>query len=228
MKDEEIINNEENLENQGDFNKKEVPLITRDENSITDHFETVPFEEDDISEPEVTYVESTEDGEAMPSKDVVKKLREELKAVRKEKEEYLTGWQRAKADYVNLNKELDLARINISIITREKMVDKLLPALDSFEMAFGNKEHWGTLDKEWRMGIESIHSQLIKGLENSGIEKIDQVEVPFDPSIHQSISMVKTDNEKKDHTVEKVLQVGYKIGERVIRPAKVTIYEFKK
>lgn len=176
---------------------------------------------------DLDFVDSTEDGEALPTKDIVKKLREEMKVVRKEKEEYLTGWQRAKADYVNLQKELDLARINISVITREKMTEKLLPALDSFEIAFSNKEHWETLDKEWRLGIESIHSQLMKGLESSGIEKIDEQDIAFDPSIHQSVSVVETGDESKDHTVEKVLQVGYKIGERVIRPAKVVIYEFK-
>lgn len=179
-------------------------------------------------EPDMTYVETTEDGDDLPTKDVTKKLREELKTARKEKEEYLTGWQRAKADYVNLQKELDLARMNVSILTKEKMVDKLLPALDSFEMAFSNKEHWEKIDKDWQNGITSIYQQLISGLEKSGIEKIYEIEVPFDPSIHQSISVVDTDDQDKDHTVEKVLQVGYKIGERVIRPAKVTIYEYKK
>jgi molecular chaperone GrpE len=177
---------------------------------------------------DLTFTESTEDGEALPTKDVVKKLREEIKKLQKEKEEYLTGWQRAKADYVNLQKELDLARINISILTKEKMTEKLLPALDSFEMAFANKDHWETLDKDWRAGIESIYQQFISGLTNSGIEKIDGCDIPFDPSIHQSISVAHTDDESKDHTIEKVLQVGYKIGERVIRPAKVTIYEYKK
>ena len=173
-------------------------------------------------------VESTEDGEELPVKDVTKKLREEIKKLQKEKEEYLTGWQRAKADYVNLQKELDLARINVSVLTKEKMTEKLLPALDSFEMAFANKDHWETLDKDWRAGIESIYQQFISGLTNSGIEKIDGCDIPFDPSIHQSISVVHTDDESKDHTLEKVLQVGYKIGERVIRPAKVIIYECKK
>jgi len=177
---------------------------------------------------DLIFVDSTEDGEALPTKDVVKKLREDLKVCRKEKEEYLTGWQRAKADYVNLQKELDLARINVSILTKEKMVMKLLPALDSFEMAFSNKEHWEKIDKDWQDGITSIYQQLISGLDNSGIEKIDKSEVPFDPNIHQSISIVETDDETKDHTVEKIIQVGYRIGERVIRPAKVTIFEFHK
>ena len=189
-------------------------------------------EEKDIKQEEgiddVTFVESTEDGEALSSKDVTKKLREDLKICRNEKEEYLTGWQRAKADYINLQKELDLMRFNISILTKEKMVEKLLPALDSFEMAFTNKEHWEKIDKDWQNGIISIYQQFISGLINSGIEKIDQEDIPFDPSIHQSINAVPTDDESKDHTVEKILQIGYKIGDRVIRPAKVTIFEFKK
>jgi len=179
-------------------------------------------------------VESTEDGDALPAKDVTKKLREEIKKLQKEKEEYLTGWQRAKADYINLQKELDIARVNVSLLTKEKMVEKLLPALDSFEIAFNNKEHWNTLEKEWREGIESIHSQLMSGLSDSGIEKISEINVPFDPNIHQSISVVETNQKDQDHTVENILQVGYKIKDfstekagRVIRPAKVTIYEYK-
>ena len=56
-------------------------------------------------------VESTEDGEALPVKDITKKLREDIKKLQKEKEEYLTGWQRAKADYVNLQKELGLIKL---------------------------------------------------------------------------------------------------------------------
>ena len=189
----------------------------------TEKKEAEPAEE----ESEVFEFEFNEDGEE-DLKKTLKKLRADFKACKNEKEEYLTGWQRAKADYVNLQKELDLARTNVSILTKEKMVDKLLPALDSFEMAFSNKEHWEKIDKDWQNGITSIYQQLLSGLEKSGIEKIYEIEVPFDPSIHQSISIVETDDEAKDHTVEKVLQIGYKIGDRVIRPAKVTIYEHKK
>lgn len=183
---------------------------------------------DESIESDISYVESTEDGEALPTKDVVKKLREDLKLCRKDKEEYLVGWQRAKADYINLQKELDLARINISVVTKQKMVEKLLPAFDSFEMAFANKESWEKVDKEWRAGVESIYQQIMSGLVNSGIDKIEEDGVLFDPNIHQSISIVETDDESKNHTIEKVLQVGYKIGDRIIRPAKVTIYEYKK
>jgi len=182
----------------------------------------------DIEGNDVTYVESTEDGETMPAKDVAKKLREQIKVLQKEKEEYLTGWQRAKADYINLQKELSSIHAHTSILTKEKVVEQLFPALDSFEMAFANLEHWEKLDKEWQDGMKSIYKQFLAGLLNSGITTIEESGIPFDPSIHQSISVVPTDDESKDHTVEKVLQIGYKIGDRVIRPAKVTIYEHKK
>ena len=186
-----------------------------------------PEEDNQDSFEDVTFEASTEDGEVLPTKDVVKKLREELKACRKEKEEYLTGWQRAKADYINLQKELSSAHVNSSILTKEKVVEKLFPALDSFEMAFANLEHWEKLDKEWQEGMKSIHKQFLAGLLSSGIETIEDSGIPFDPGIHQSISVVETKDEKQNHIVEKILQVGYKIGERVIRPAKVTIFEFK-
>ena len=182
--------------------------------------------EDDFED--VVFEESTEDGEALASKDISKKLRQDLKICRKEKEEFLTGWQRAKADYINLQKDLDSTRINTSIITKEKVVLNLLPALDGFDMAFSHKESWEKVDKDWRQGMESIYQQLINGLKNLEVERIDSDKVIFDPNIHQSIGLVETDKEEENHKIEKILQAGYKIGDRIIRPAKVTVYEYKK
>ena len=194
--------------------------IKKEEREINDK------SEDDFED--LTFVDSTEDGEVLPAKDITKKLREELKVCRKEKEEYLTGWQRAKADYVNLQKELDSTRSNVSIITREKMARNLMPALDSFDMAFQNKESWEKVDPNWRMGVEYIYSQFMTGLADSGIEKIDQVGIKFDPNLHHSIGAVPTEKEEQDHSIESIIQVGYKIGERVVRPARVNIYEYNK
>ena len=174
---------------------------------------------------DISIVESTEDGLELPDKDKNKKLREEIKRLQKEKDEYLLGWQRAKADYINLQRELEAVRLNSSLITKEKVVENILPALDSFEMAFSNQDFWQKVDKNWRQGIESIYDQIISGLNKSDIVKIDQVDILFDPNIHQSIEKIKTDNEEKDHFVESILQVGYKVGNRIIRPAKVRIFE---
>jgi len=176
---------------------------------------------------DITIVESTEDGLELPDKDKNKKLREDIKRLQKEKDEYLLGWQRAKADYINLQRELEAVRLNSSLITKEKVVENILPALDSFEMAFSNQDFWQKVDKNWRQGIESIYDQIISGLNKSDIEKIDQVDILFDPNIHQSIEKIKTDDKGKDHFVESILQVGYKVGNRTIRPAKVRIFEFE-
>ncbi len=176
---------------------------------------------------DVEFLPSTEDGEELPAKDVVGKLRADLKQARADKEEYLTGWQRAKADYVNLQKEMDQVRANTSLLTKEKIVESLLPAIDSFDMAMSNKEAWEKVDQNWRTGVEYIYQQIIGGLASTGVEIIDKVNIKFDPTLHESIESVPTDDQSKDHMIEKVTQAGYKIGDRVIRPARVNIYEFK-
>jgi molecular chaperone GrpE len=176
---------------------------------------------------DVTFVESTEDGDALPTKDVVKKLREELKNARKEKEEYLTGWQRVKADYVNLQKEEENKRKDLRSFITSGLIEDLLPALDSFDMAFANKEAWEKVDANWRNGVEYIQQQFIRALESYGVTKINQINVPFDPTLHESIETVATDEEVKNHTVASVTQSGYKMGEKVIRPARVKVFEFK-
>jgi molecular chaperone GrpE len=181
--------------------------------------------EDDFED--VTFVDSTEDGEALPTKDVTKKLREELKTVRKEKEEYLTGWQRAKADYVNLQKEEERKRKELRNFITLGLVEDLLPALDSFDMAFANKEAWEKVDANWRSGVEYIQKQFLQALESYGVSKIDQANVSFDPMLHESIETVSTDDQSEDHTIASITQSGYKMGDKVIRPARVKVYEFR-
>lgn len=172
-------------------------------------------------------VESTEDGEALPVKDITKKLREDIKKLQKEKEEYLTGWQRAKADYVNLQKELGLIRVHTTNITKEKVTEKLIPSIDSFELAFQDKANWEKVDESWRTGVISIYKQLLNGLKSLEIERIEEKNVPFNPLFHESIKITKTKDKEKDHHVDEIFQIGYKIGDKAIRPAKVSIFEFE-
>lgn len=192
-------------------------------------------EHDEIKEPigmgdedafeDVSFVDSTEDGDALPTKDIVKKLREDLKEARKEKEEYLTGWQRAKADYVNLQKDSDAKYKEIRTMVTGNMVEDLLPVLDSFNMAMGNKEAWEKVDANWRNGVEYIHQQFLRVLADNNVTALDQVDVMFDPMLHESIETIPTDDESKDHKIAQVVQTGYKIGEKVIRPARVKVYQ---
>ncbi len=195
---------------------------------LPDKDEPLASVQDDSTESDISYEESTEDGDALPTKDVVGKLRAELKKIRKEKEEYLTGWQRAKADYVNLQKDEASKLKDIRSFVTTRLVEDLLPALDSFDMAFSNKEAWEKVDENWRNGVEYIHKQFDQVLEGYGVIKINQVDVPFDPVLHESIESIPTDDQAMDHIIASITQSGYKMGDKVIRPARVTIYEYKK
>ncbi|OGI82469.1 nucleotide exchange factor GrpE [Candidatus Nomurabacteria bacterium RIFCSPHIGHO2_12_FULL_40_77] len=94
-------------------------------------------------------------------------------------------------------------------------------------MAFANKQAWEKVDENWRKGVEYIHSQMNTIFEDYGVKQVGTVGEAFDPSIHQSIEVVETDKKELDHTVSDVIQKGYKLGERVMRPARVNIYEYK-
>lgn len=187
------------------------------------------IKEKDIEESfdDVTFVDSTEDGDTLPTKDIVGKLRADLKRARAEKEEYLTGWQRAKADYVNLQKEAELKFSRGKEIGTEELADSLLPALDAFDMAMANKVAWEAVDKNWRQGIEYIQSKFVQALADNKVAVIGKIGDKFDPMLHESVESISTDDELKDHTIESIVQSGYKMGERIIRPARVRIFEFK-
>lgn len=179
------------------------------------------------NEEEVEFIDTTEDGDTLPTKDIVKKLREENKKLREEKEEYLTGWQRAKADYINLQKELDSIRKDSSTMAKEVIINDLLPAMDSFDMAFANKESWESVDKNWRMGVEYIHQKLMSALKDNNVERIGEEGSLFDPNIYESVESIPTDRVEDDHKIAKIIQAGYKMGDRIIRPARVNVYEYK-
>ena len=178
-------------------------------------------EENDIVE-----FEFNEDGEE-DLKKTLKKLRADLKACKKEKEEFLTGWQKERADFINYKKEEDNRKALFSEAMRERILTRFLSVLDSFAMAFANKDAWENVDPNWRRGIEHIHSQLDAVFEEYGVKPVGEVGETFDPNIHQSIDLVSSTQKELDHKIAEVVQKGYKLGERILRPARVNVYEHK-
>ena len=177
------------------------------------------------SEPEVLEFEFNEDGEE-DLKKTLKKLRADLKACKAEKAEYLTGWQKERADFMNYKKGEDDRKTMFSESVRERILTRFLNVMDSFNMAFQNKEAWEKVDENWRKGVEYIHSQFNTVFEEYGVKAIGEVGESFDPNIHQPVEMIQTDKKDSDHKVAVVIQKGYKLGERVIRPARVNVYEY--
>lgn len=182
----------------------------------------IPEEEEDIVE-----FEYNADGEE-DLKATVKKFRKNLKEAQREKIEYLTALQRERADFQNYKKDESSRSSRINELARERFAEELMPVLDSYDMAFANKEAWEKVDKNWRMGVEYIHQQLLKVLSENGIDEIPAKEGDsFDHNIHQSVESVETDDQSQDHTIAKILQKGYKNGERIIRPVRVNVYSHK-
>ena len=198
----------------------EVPTEVGIQTGVGKTKEENPTEEDDIVE-----FEYNADGEE-DLKKTLKKLRADLKQVKKEKEEYLTGWQKERADFANYKKDEESRKTILSESMRERILTRFLTVMDSFNLAFANRETWEKVDKGWRKGVEYIHAQMDSIFEEYGVKEIGNVGEDFDPSIHESIETVQTDKKEDDHKVATVIQKGYKLGERVIRPARVNLYEF--
>lgn len=178
------------------------------------------------NEAEVLEFEFNEDGEE-DLKKTLKKHRADLKACKLEKEEYLTGWQKERAEFINYKKQENDRHIKFSEAMRERILTRFLTISDSFNMAFANKEAWEKVDDSWRKGVEYIYTQLNAIFEEYGVRPFGEEGENFDPSIHQSIDVVETDKKELEHKVATVIQKGYKLGERIIRAARVNVYEYK-
>lgn len=169
-------------------------------------------EEDVVVEADDPEAEVKAEGKA-------KKLREELALSSKEKQEYMDGWQRAKADYVNLLKRFDEEKAAERGKGVVKAAEALLPAFDAIERA---KEH-GEIPE----GFAAIVKQLEGAFASLGLVAVGDVGEPFDPALHEALGTDPADDAGKDDTVSAVLEKGWKMGDAVLRPAKVRVAQHR-
>jgi molecular chaperone GrpE len=170
-----------------------------------------------------------EDGEneTIARTDKLKDLREKLRTCAAEKQEYLAGWQRTKADLINTKREFETSRSRLVTMANEGLIEELLPVLDSFQLAQANQAAWQRVDEDWRRGIEHIQNQLIRVLQEYGLEAIGTAGEIFDPARHHAIESIPTNDQSEDQKVERVMQLGYQLGDMVIRPATVHIKSYQ-
>jgi len=148
----------------------------------------------------------------------VKKLRAELESARKDKQEYMDGWQRAKADYVNLLKRMESDTKTSQAKGKIQAVETLLPAFDALERA---KEHG-----EVPEGFLAIAKQLESAFTALGLEAMGKIGETFDPNFHEALGQDAADSAETDDTITAILEKGWRIGDVVIRPAKVRVAHF--
>ena len=154
---------------------------------------------------------------------VIKKLRERLHAAEKEKQEYLEGWQRSRADFSNLKREEETRRAHTGERLKASFAEESIPALDSFEMAFRSPS-FQKADQEWQKGLRGLYQQFVGALRNFGVEQWAPAKgEQFDPKKHEILKETPTESEN-DHTIEEVLRSGYSVGEHIIRPAQVSVW----
>lgn len=126
-----------------------------------------------------------------------------------------------RADFANVRKDEETRRGEMIKFASEGLVDDLLPVLDSFTMAFSNKEAWEKVDANWRKGVEYIYAQMYSVLESRGLTSIGEIGEQTDPRLHVAIEEVPATRDEEVGTVSEVIQKGYRLHSKVIRPAKV-------
>jgi molecular chaperone GrpE len=146
------------------------------------------------------------------------KLKKELEQVKKEKQEYLDGWQRAKADYVTLLKRLEEERANAETKGIIKASSQFTAVLDSLARA---KAH-GEIPESFA----GIASQLESSAKALGLTQFGEVGEEFDPARHEALGQDTVDDLTLDNTVTAVLENGWERNGTVVRPAKVRVGEF--
>ena len=145
----------------------------------------------------------------------------ELAECQKQKEEYLAGWQRARADLLNYKKE-EIERMGeILKSAGEEFVLKILPILDNFEAA--EKAIPDGLKSDGNVkGLLMIKAQIQDFLKSQGLEEVKSVGESFDPNFHEVVEQVEAKDKESGIIIEEI-QKGYKINGRLLRPAKVKV-----
>ena len=136
--------------------------------------------------------------------------------------ENLAGWQRERAEFSNYKKRQDQQMSELRAFSTINLIKRLLPIQDDFDRAQRTMPE-GISHMTWIEGVMLIHRKLLNVLESEGVKVLDvKPNDVFDPTLHEAISQDDADGIESGHVIE-MLQTGYKIGERVIRPALVRV-----
>jgi molecular chaperone GrpE len=171
-------------------------------------------------EEEVSVNEALDD-DAIPVEEKLELLKAAWEASEAKAAEYLDGWQRAKAEFLNYKKRVNRDREQYNKDAIGRVVKNYLPVVDDLERALKDKPGNGDF-ATWAAGIELIYRKLVTTLENDGVVPMKVEGEMFDPNQHEAVVQIESEEHESGQIVE-VLQTGYFIGERVLRPARVCI-----
>ncbi len=182
--------------------------------TFEDEIQNEPLEENADAKDnniEVSYSEEQIDENEEIENEKFKKLESDLKS---EKDKYL----RLFAEYDNYRKRTSKEKMESYGDATAKTISEILPIIDNFERAI----EVPCSDENYQKGIEMIFSQLMDIIKKIGVQEIESLNKPFDPSLHNAIKQVENE-ELESNIVCEVFQKGYKLGDRVIRYAMVSV-----
>lgn len=176
-------------------------------------------------EEEATQADSQAPAEAVATPENGSQLTAEIEALKKQLEtaqaqasEYKDSWLRSQAEFQNYKKRLERDNELMHASMKGDIIKKVLPALDDLERALQNRPE----DNGWANGIELIARKLQNLLEAEGVKRIEAEGLEFNPNFHEAISHEPNDTVPSGHVIA-VVQNGYMLGERVVRPALVRV-----
>ena len=149
---------------------------------------------------------------------------EQLAEVEAKANEYLDGWQRARAELANYKKRTEREREQWKQTLQSDILIGLLMVLDDFDRALENKPDLPEGDgaSEWAGGIELIYKKFVGQLDELGVTTIEAINEPFDPAYHEAVMEAESPDHEAGHVME-VVRKGYMIGDKVLRPSMVVV-----
>jgi molecular chaperone GrpE len=164
--------------------------------------------------------ESQDEGEHEAEADEINTLKAALEESESKAAEYLDGWQRARAEFANFKKRTERERIQTRQNITGDIAKQYLAVVDDLERALKERPQDG--DATFAEGIELIYRKLTTVLEIQGVKPMQAEGEIFDPTLHEAIAQSESDEHESGQIIE-VVQCGYLIGDRVLRPAMVRV-----
>jgi molecular chaperone GrpE len=143
----------------------------------------------------------------------------DLDAASRQRDEYYDLLLRKTAEFDNYRKRVERERRELSEYTAGEFAKELLPVLDDFARALHAEEH---RSQPFRQGVELIYRRLLDALAKRGITPIEPIGELFDPYQHEAVARVPAEG-RRDGEIVEVFSPGYKIGDRLLRPAMVKV-----
>lgn len=154
--------------------------------------------------------------------DQVKELQKQIADLNKQVEDKDNQFLRAEAEIQNMTKRFNKERAQLAKYDGQELATSILPVLDNLKRALAIEVH-DENGSQLKKGIQMVHDHLEQALSEHSITEIEALNKPFDPTTQQAVQTVPASGDQKKDTVVKVLQAGYQMKDRVLRPAMVVV-----